>query len=129
MWAFALTLWKRECDFLPWSPSNFPIYKPTSGRGRGCGSPAQSNGDRSAIRLRFRALSTEMAAPPAVKERDTLARCDVFTGLFACLFVRHLLRRRAQVYFARARIARTVLGPARPREFPSCGCYEGDNNE
>ena len=128
MYALALTLWNHECDFMPVIPIKFPsIYKLTSGWARG-GSPAQSNGDRIAIRLRFRALSAEMAAPPAAVERDALARCGIFTGLFACLFVRHLLRRRAQVYFARARVACTVLGHTRPPEFRSCGCYEGDNN-
>ena len=108
---------------MPWpQQSKIPsIKRTTSCRGWARGSsPAQSNGDRIAIRLRFLALSAEMAAPPAAVERDALARCVVFTGLFACLFVRHLLRRRAQVFLARARVARTVLGPARPYEFPSC---------
>ena len=108
---------------MPWpQQSKIPsIKRTTSCRGWARGSsPAQSNGDRIAIRLRFRALSAEMAAPPAAVERDTLARCGIFTGLFACVYVRHLLRRRAQVYFASARVACTVLGHTRPCEFPSC---------
>merc|ERR1719261_8865 len=79
----------------------------------------QACGDRSAIRLRFRALSAEMAAPSAAVERDTLARCGIFTGLFACVYVRHFLRRRAQEFFARGNVTFTVLRPARPCEFPT----------
>ena len=74
---------------MPWSQSKLPdINKLTSGRGRGA-SPTQSIGDRIAIRLRVLALSAEMAAPAVAPERDALARCGIFTGLFACLFVRH----------------------------------------
>ena len=61
-----------------------------------------------------------MAAPPAVVERDALARCGIFTGLFACLFVGHLLRRRAQVFFASARVAYSVRESVDPCEVPSC---------
>ena len=47
----------------------------------------QSNGDRIAIRPLFVAPSAEMVAPPVVIERDASARCGIFTGLFAGLFV------------------------------------------
>ena len=81
------------------------------------------------IRRRFLALGAEMAAPSAdAVERDALARWGIFTGLFACLFVRHKLRRRAQIFFARGRVTGGVRESVDPCEFRSCGCYEGDNN-
>ena len=83
-------------------------------------SPTQSNRDRVAIPLCFRALSAEMAAPPAAVECDALARCGTFTRLFAGFFVRHSLRRRGQKLFARARVACSARGPTRPRELPFC---------
>merc|ERR1712032_1519087 len=73
-------------------PCEFPF-----GWGRGS-STTQSNGDRTAIRYRFRASSAEMAAPLVAPERDTLAVCGVFTGLFACLFVRRKIRRAREVF-------------------------------
>ena len=45
------------------------------------------------MRLRFLARSTVMAAPPVAPVRDALARFGILTGLFACLFARHFLRR------------------------------------
>ena len=65
-----------------------------------------------------------MAAPPAAVERDTLARCDIFTGLFACPYVRRFLRRRVQVLFASAGVAYSVRESVDPFEFPYC-TYDG----
>ena len=49
-----------------------------------------TNADRVILVVRFLAPGAEMGAPPAVEpERDALARCGIFTGLFACLYVRH----------------------------------------
>ena len=45
------------------------------------------------IAVRLRTLGAEMAATPADVECDTLARCGIFAGLFARLFIRHELRR------------------------------------
>ena len=120
MCALALALCKHEYDFTPWSQQEQMSSKKRTSSCRGCGgdaSPTQSNRDRVAIPLCFRALSAEMTAPPAAVERDALARCGIFTGLFACLFVRHLLRRRAQVFFASA--ACSVRESVDPFEFCS----------
>ena len=63
-----------------------------------------------------------MTAPSAAVERDAPARCGTFTRLFACLFVRHKLRRRAQVLFASAGVACSVHESVDPCECPSCEC-------
>ena len=49
--------------------------------------PDESHGDRTAIRLLCLALSAKTAAPPGFIERDASAICDLFTELFAGLFV------------------------------------------
>merc|ERR1711920_261146 len=69
----------------------------------------QTYGDRILQRVPFLAPSAEMAAPPAaVKESDALACYGIFTGLFACVYVRRFLRRRGQVFFASAHVTYSV---------------------
>ena len=49
---------------------------------------AENNRDRIGVPCPLLAPSAEMDAPPAaLKERDASARCGIFTGLFAGLFV------------------------------------------
>ena len=78
---------------------------------------SKRNGDHIGTRPPFLTLGTEMTTPPAVKERDALARCDIFTGLVACLYVRYLIRRRGQVFFAAARVTYSVHKSVNPCVF------------
>ena len=85
----------------------------------------QSHRDRIGMRLCRLALSAEMTTPTASdKECDTPAGYGSFTGLFTCLFARDSPRRRAQVLFARARVAYSVGRSTHPCKFPPCRCYE-----
>ena len=87
-----------------------------------CGyfSPTQSNGDRFAILLPFPALSAVMTAPPAGIERDAPARCGIFAGPFAGLFVRHLSGQRGHVFFASADVASSFRPTMDRLRFLSC---------
>jgi len=101
--------------------ANLPInglWSSTCGGCGGCGRQlctTQPHRNRFARRLRFRATSAEVTAPPTIEERDALTPGVILTRLLACREVGDFSRRLAPVDLASARVALDVGTDIRPR--------------